>query len=134
MIKTEFQADQDMQNIIEESFNNCMSNREEVYWLISILRGFMNIKNKRTETTVDNFRLNRWQYDLFPQIEWFKHKYNCSTYMQDSIFEEEVGNRGGAKWYNNGKEQVFSKECPRGYKPGMLTKKQRLAKKKRGAK
>lgn len=130
-IATDFKIEEDMMNIIEESFDKCISNREEIYWLISLLRCFMNIKNKRTESNKDNFQLNLWQYEMFPKIERFKRKYNCSTYLQGSIFDEEEGNRGGAHWWNNGVKQVFSKDCPSGFKAGMLKKSQRLKLKKR---
>lgn len=78
MIKTEFAEEQDLTDLIEDSFDLCMSNKEEIYWLICLLRGFMNIPNKRTEYNIDNFKINAWQYKLYPIIEKYKKKWHHS--------------------------------------------------------
>lgn len=77
MNKTEHMFEEDIQNFLEESFDICRTNREELYWLISVLRGFMNIGNKRTEAKTDVYKLNYWQYILNPAIQRLKKKYWC---------------------------------------------------------
>jgi hypothetical protein len=125
MIKTSQKFEEDIKTAIEDTFDTCSTNREEIYWLICILRGFMNIKNKRKEAVVDNYRINLWQYQLFPIIESIKRRYNCSTFFQNKIFKEDdfgFSTNKDKHWYNNGVEQVFTQVCPVGFKPGMLTK------------
>lgn len=75
--KTEHMFEEDINDFLEESFDLCQTNREEIYWLITVLRGFMNIGNKRTEPEVDTYKLNYWQYILNPAIQRLKKKYWC---------------------------------------------------------
>ena len=77
MNKTEHMFEEDIQAFIEESFDICQTNREELYWLIAVLRGFMNIGNKRTDQKLDVYKLNYWQYILSPAIQRLKKKYWC---------------------------------------------------------
>jgi len=67
--------EEDIKNLIEETFNTCLSNREEIYWLITLLRGFMKVPNKNTKLTPDNMQLNKWQYEMTPIIESFMKKW-----------------------------------------------------------
>lgn len=80
MIYTEFQEEQDLQDLIEDTFDLCVSNKDEIYWLICLLRGFMNIPHKRTEYCPENFEINKWQYQLHPIIEKYKRKWKHSNY------------------------------------------------------
>lgn len=80
MIKTKFKEEQDLTDLIEDSFDLCTTNKEEIYWLICLLRGFMNIPNKRIEFCLENFEINRWQYQLHPIIEKYKKSYHHSNY------------------------------------------------------
>lgn len=77
MNKTEQQFEQEIQDFLEESFDLCRTNREELYWLITVIRGFMNVGNKRIESHADVYRLNHWQYNLNPAITRLKRKYWC---------------------------------------------------------
>lgn len=77
MNKTEHMFEEDIQNFLEESFDICQTNREELYWLIAVLRGFMNIGNKRIDQKLDVYKLNYWQYILSPAIQRLKKKYWC---------------------------------------------------------
>lgn len=77
MNKTEYRFEQDIDSFLEESFNLCRTNREEIYWLITVLRGFMNIGNKRIEGKIDTYKLNYWQCLLNPTIQRLKKKYWC---------------------------------------------------------
>ena len=77
MNKTNQAFEEDISNFLEDSFDLCKTNREEIYWLITVLRGFMNIGNRRTDPKIDNYRLNYWQYILNPAIERLKRKYWC---------------------------------------------------------
>lgn len=77
MNKTEHMFEEDIQNFLEESFDICQTNREELYWLIAVLRGFMNIGNKRIDQKLDVYKLNYWQYILNPAIQRLKKKYWC---------------------------------------------------------
>lgn len=77
MNKTEHQFEQDISDFLEESFDLCQTNREEIYWLITVLRGFMGIGNRRTDPEIDTYKLNYWQYILTPAIERLKRKYWC---------------------------------------------------------
>lgn len=77
MNKTEQVFEHDIANFLEESFDLCRTNREEAYWLIAVLRGFLNVGNKRTDLKTDVYKLNYWQYILNPAIERLKKKYWC---------------------------------------------------------
>lgn len=67
--------EEDIKDIIEDTFDTCLSNREEIYWLITLLRGFMKIPNKSTILCPDNMQLNKWQYEMTPIIEKFMTKW-----------------------------------------------------------
>lgn len=75
MIYTEFQKLEDLTDIIEETFNTCDSNKDEIRWLISLLRGFMDIPHKRKECCAENYKLNLWQYQMYPIIKKFRKKW-----------------------------------------------------------
>jgi hypothetical protein len=76
MIYSEFQMEEDLADIIEDTFDTCSSNREEIYWLISFLRGIIGIKNKDKRTLPDNYKLNMWQYQMYLILDKYKHKWN----------------------------------------------------------
>ena len=67
--------EEDIKCIIEETFDTCLSNREEIYWLIILLRAFMRLPNKNTVLSADNMQLNKWQYEIVPIIEKFMKKW-----------------------------------------------------------
>lgn len=69
----------DLYTIIEDTFDTCSSSREEVYWLIAILKLFLNSPNKYTQFTTDNVQINYWMYSLYPIVEGWKAKYHHST-------------------------------------------------------
>ena len=69
----------DLKDLLEYTFDMCNSNREELYWLVCILRGLMNIPNKCTEPVYDNYKINAWQYKLYPYIEKYKRKWHHSN-------------------------------------------------------
>ena len=77
MIYSEYEAEQDLTNLIEETFDTCDSNKDEIRWLISLLRGFMNIPNKRIEPVADNYKINLWQY----QLQNYKNQSIHSDYL-----------------------------------------------------
>lgn len=80
MIYTEQKEIEDLTNLIEDTFDLCISNKDELYWLISLLRGFMYIPNKRKEYCNENFEINRWQYQLHPILEKYKKKWCHSNH------------------------------------------------------
>ena len=67
--------EEDIKCIIEETFDTCLSNREEIYWFITLLRAFMRLPNKNTVLSADNMQLNKWQYEMVPIIEKFMKKW-----------------------------------------------------------
>ena len=67
--------EEDIKCIIEETFDTCLSNREEIYWLITLLRAFMSLANKNTVLSADNMQLNKWQYEMVPIVEKFMKKW-----------------------------------------------------------
>lgn len=69
----------DLYTIIEDTFDTCSSSREEVYWLVAILKLFLNSPNKYTQFTADNTQINYWMYSLYPIVESWKMKYHHST-------------------------------------------------------
>lgn len=75
MIYTEFQKLEDLTDIVEETFNSCETNKDEIRWLITILRGFMDIPHKRTEYCTENYKLNLWQYQMYPIIKKYRKKW-----------------------------------------------------------
>lgn len=72
---SEHHIEEDIKYIIEETFDTCLSNREEIYWLITLLRAFMRLPNKNTVLSADNMQLNKWQYEMVPIIEKFMKKW-----------------------------------------------------------
>ena len=68
-IYTDQHIEEDIKAVLEETFDTCSSNREEIYWLITILRAFMKIPNHNTSTNSDNLQLNMWQYQIVPIVE-----------------------------------------------------------------
>jgi hypothetical protein len=76
----------ELKNLLEYTFDMCNSNREELYWLICILRGLMNIPNKCTEPVYDNYKINAWQYKLDPYIEKYKKRwYHSNKKYKDTV-------------------------------------------------
>lgn len=67
--------EEDIKVLIEETFDTCSTNREELYWIITLLRAFMRIGNKRTENKADIMQLNMWQYQMVPIVEQFMKKW-----------------------------------------------------------
>lgn len=69
----------ELYEVIEDTFDTCSSSREEVYWLIAILKLFLNSPNRYTKFTRDNAQVNYWMYSLYPIVEGWKTKYHHST-------------------------------------------------------
>ena len=69
----------ELYEVIEDTFDTCSSSREEVYWLIAILKLFLNSPNRYTQFTADNMQINYWIYSLYPIVEGWKTKYHHST-------------------------------------------------------
>jgi len=67
--------EEDLKVLIEETFDTCSTNREELYWIITLLRAFMRIGNKRIENKADVMQLNMWQYQMVPIVEQFMKKW-----------------------------------------------------------
>ena len=67
--------EEDIKSILEDTFDLCKSNREEIYWLITILRAFMKIPNKEKKMSIDNMHLNEWQYNIIPIVEQLMKKW-----------------------------------------------------------
>lgn len=75
MLYLKSRVEQEIQDILEESFNTCSSNKEEIVWLITLLRAFMKIPNKRIDTVSENYQLNAWQLQINPRIQDFLRKW-----------------------------------------------------------
>lgn len=75
MIYSEYRVEQEINDILEESFDTCSSNKEEIVWLITLLRAFMKIPNKRLENVAENYQLNAWQMQINPRIKEFLKKW-----------------------------------------------------------
>jgi hypothetical protein len=71
-----YQVEEDIKTIINDTFDTCENNRDEIRWLICILRGFMEIPHKRNEYCAENYKINLWQYQLNPIIQNFKEKWS----------------------------------------------------------
>lgn len=78
-ITTFFKELDELYEVIEDTFDTCSSSREEVYWLVAILKLFLNSPNKYTQYTADNAQINYWMYSLYPIVEGWKTKYHHST-------------------------------------------------------
>ena len=77
----------DLKDLLEYTFNMCNTNREELYWLICILRGLMNVPNKCTLAHYDKYKINYWQYRLHPYIEKYKRRWHHTNYNYKDINE-----------------------------------------------
>lgn len=84
-ITPSFKELDELYTLIEDSFNACDSNKEELYWLVSILKLLMNSANQRKETCIENMQINYWMYCLYPHIEEYKKKYHHSTANQIKV-------------------------------------------------
>lgn len=73
----------DLKDLLEYTFNLCKSNKQELYWLICVLRGLMNIPNKRKEDVLENIKINAWQYILHGYIEKYKKRWHHSNYGKE---------------------------------------------------
>jgi len=71
---------EDLANLVEDTFDTCSSSREEIIWTICLLRGLMNVPNKRKENHPNNYHINLWQYQLHPIIEKYKKRWKHSNY------------------------------------------------------
>lgn len=78
-ITPSFEELDELYTIIEDTFDTCSSSKEEVYWLIAILKIFLNSPNKYVQLTPENTQINYWIYSLYPIIEGWKTKYHHST-------------------------------------------------------
>ncbi len=67
--------EEDLKTLFEDTFDLCKSNREEIYWLISIFRALMKIPNKETRMSIDNMHINEWQYNIVPLVKQFMKKW-----------------------------------------------------------
>ena len=67
--------EEDIKDILEDTFDLCKSNREEIYWLITIFRAFMKGPNKEKKMSIDNMHLNEWQYNIVPIIKQLMRKW-----------------------------------------------------------
>lgn len=72
---TDQHIEEDLKTLLEDTFDLCKSNREEIYWLISIFRAFMKIPNREIKMSVDNMHINEWQYNMVPLVEQFMKKW-----------------------------------------------------------
>lgn len=81
-ISPSFKELDELYTIIEDTFDTCSSSRDEVYWLVSILKLMLNSPNKYTKYSVDNMHINYWMYSLYPIVEKWKKKYHHSTSRQ----------------------------------------------------
>lgn len=84
MIYSQVLAEDELKSLIEETFDLCTSNKDEIRWIICLLRGFMNIPNKNTKYCAENFKINKWQYDLHPILEKYKQRWKCSNYVKNT--------------------------------------------------
>lgn len=75
MIYSDYQIEENIKTIINDTFDTCENNRDEIRWLLSILRSFMCIPRKRNEYKAESFKLNLWQYQLQPIIQHFYKKW-----------------------------------------------------------
>lgn len=71
---------EELYSLVEDTFDTCSSNREEIYWLICLIRGLLNVPNERVDYGVDNISINMWQYQLHPIIERYKRHWHHSNY------------------------------------------------------
>ena len=72
---TDQRIEEDLKTLIEDTFDSCTTNREEIYWLISLLRGLMRQESKETVNNAENVHLRAWQYQMAPAIERFLKKW-----------------------------------------------------------
>lgn len=75
----------ELYEVIEDTFDTCSSSKEELYWLIAILKLFLNSPNKYTKYSVDNMHVNYWMYSLYPILEKYKQKWHHSTAKQVAV-------------------------------------------------
>lgn len=78
-ISVSFKELDELYGVIEDTFDTCSSSREEIYWLIAILKLFLNSPNKYTQFTPENTQINYWMYSLYPIVEGWKAKYHHSA-------------------------------------------------------
>ncbi len=63
--------------LIEDTFDMCETNKEELYWLVCLVRGLMNCPNQRVSgDKIQNMKINYWQNMLDPFIRKYKRKFH----------------------------------------------------------
>ena len=73
MIYSNYKKEEELKQIIEDTFDTCENNRDEIRWLISIIRSLIRVPNKITRPIPETYKLNLWQYQLNPIIQnYFK--------------------------------------------------------------
>ena len=70
----------ELYDTIERTFDTCSTKREEIYWLICVLRNLLNIPCKRSEQNVDNLNIREMQLGLHGIFEKYKKKYYHSNH------------------------------------------------------
>lgn len=72
--------EEDTLNLIEDTFNTCTSNKDEIRWLITLLRAFCDIPIKRTDTSTESYNLRLWQYQMHPIVHNYRKKWKCANH------------------------------------------------------
>lgn len=72
---TDQRIEEDLKDLIETTFDTCSTNREEIYWLITLLRGLMHQESKEISNSAENVHLRAWQYQMAPITEQFLKKW-----------------------------------------------------------
>ena len=75
MYLSELQECDELLSLLEETFDTCSCNRDELYWLFAVLRCLMNCPNNRLDCVPDNYRLNLWQYYMKLIIDRYKKRW-----------------------------------------------------------
>ena len=80
MIESEFFDEEDLAELIESTFDVCTNNKDELFWLVSMIRGLLSIPADRTTLNKNTIKLKYLQYRLHPIIESYKEKWGHSNY------------------------------------------------------
>lgn len=67
----------DLMEILEYSYDQCLSKKDEYYRQIALFHLLAGIPHKNRGYTKETAEINAWIYKLHPKIKEYRLKYSC---------------------------------------------------------
>lgn len=75
--KTVFWMANDLMEILEDAFDDCMSKKEDYYRQIALFHLLAGIPHQNRGYNKETAEINAWIYKLYPKIKEYRLKYSC---------------------------------------------------------